>query len=153
MFIGFDRHANYAVQLNETQSVRIATPLYIKKQARFQSKDSTKIFVLFKGKTIGVAKWSRALAQRYSEWMVPSLNPCECCYGDGEPSLSHIVCFNTQISNSKRGKRRGVRRRRTHWHSKFYFPFTNRKFFEEDSNIKYLSQPHTSNAKERVIVW
>ena len=34
----------------------------------------------------------------------------------------------------------------------FYFPFTNRKFFEEDSNIfkKYLNQPYTSNAKLRV---
>ena len=47
---------------------------------------------------------------------------------------------------------RNVRRKRTHWHSKFYFPFTSRNFFEEDSNIlqKYLSQPPTLNAKLRV---
>ena len=39
----------------------------------------------------------------------------------------------TRNGNSKRGKRRGIRRiRRTQWHSKFYF-FNHRNILEEDS--------------------
>ena len=33
-----------------------------------------------------VAEWSRALVQNHLEWTVPSLNPSEGCYGDGELS-------------------------------------------------------------------
>ena len=33
-----------------------------------------------------VAKWSRALVQNHLKWTVPSLNPGEGCYGDGELS-------------------------------------------------------------------
>ena len=40
-----------------------------------------------------VAEWSRALVQNHLEWTVPSSNPGEGCYGDGELSGSGIALF------------------------------------------------------------
>ena len=41
-----------------------------------------------------VAEWSRALAWSHSEGTVPSSNPGEGCYGDGELSVTHIDGYN-----------------------------------------------------------
>ena len=66
------------------------------------------------------------------------------------------MCFTCQdkqilvkVSNiyfiSKRGKRRRGRRRRTHRRSKF-ISFYKQKFWRRLKYLKYLSQPHTSDA-------
>ena len=57
------------------------TNLFLRKTIQFDDKAGT------------VAEWSRVLVQNYSEWMVPTSNPGEGCYGDGESSGSCIALF------------------------------------------------------------
>ena len=47
-----------------------------------------------------VAEWYRALVQNPSEWTVPSSNPSESCYGDGELSGSRIALFPHMAINN-----------------------------------------------------